>query len=307
MRVARWIGLVVPLFALGQSDPVSVRLDTTVIRIGEQTLLHLEVVQPAGAVVQWPTVADTLNAHLEVVHDSGVDTISTDNALIRQVRTLRITSFDTGFWAVPPFRFAVNARTVETEPLLLEVRTVPVDPAKPLHDIKDIVVLPFSLGHWIREHLLWIGGTIALLVLAMVLYRYSKKARTIAPLAAGTQETSLHQRIIEALQALDRDRIWQQGDHKGYHSRLTDLLRSYLEERYQVPALESTTDELLRELRVSPLNADQRGRLENMLRLADMVKFAKALPSPQENEQMMVSAVRFVQETVPHPNPPEHG
>ena len=64
-----------------------------------------------------------------------------------------------------------------------------------------------------------------------------------------------------------------------------------------MPALESTTDELLHELRVSPLNTDQQNLLGNMLRLADLVKFAKALPSPQENEQMMANALRFVQET----------
>ncbi|MBK9196654.1 MAG: hypothetical protein IPO17_17060 [Flavobacteriales bacterium] len=109
----------------------------------------------------------------------------------------------------------------------------------------------------------------------------------------------LHERVLLQLEALDRERVWQQGDHKSYQSRLTDLLRGYIEERYRVPALERTTDELLHELRVSPLSMEQQSLLANLLRLADMVKFAKALPSPQENEQMMVSAVRFIRETVP--------
>jgi hypothetical protein len=107
----------------------------------------------------------------------------------------------------------------------------------------------------------------------------------------------LYQRVLAALETLEKERLWQQGDHKGYHSRITDLLRGYIEERYHVPALESTTDELIRELRVSPLSTDQRGQLENMLRLADMVKFAKTTPSSEENERMMTSTVRFVSET----------
>jgi hypothetical protein len=101
------------------------------------------------------------------------------------------------------------------------------------------------------------------------------------------------------MRALEDQRLWQQGDHKAYHSKLTDILRGYIEERYQVPALESTTDELIKELRVSSLPTEQRDRLENMLRLADLVKFAKTLPSPQENEQMMAGGIQFVETTAP--------
>ena len=125
-----------------------------------------------------------------------------------------------------------------------------------------------------------------------------RRLRRKQPLVqAPVIELPLHERVLQQLAALDKERVWQQGDHKAYQSRLTDLLRGYIEERYQVPALESTTDELLHELRVSPLNTDQQNLLGNMLRLADLVKFAKALPSPQENEQMMANALRFVQET----------
>ncbi|MBK6343000.1 MAG: hypothetical protein IPF41_10550 [Flavobacteriales bacterium] len=91
--------------------------------------------------------------------------------------------------------------------------------------------------------------------------------------------------------------LWQQGQHKAYQSRLTDLLRGYIEARYQVPALERTTDELMHELRVRPLEKRAQVLLGNMLHNADMVKFAKALPSPQENEQLMASARRFVMAT----------
>lgn len=300
------IALMLPLCALGQSAQVDVRLDTTVIRIGEQVLLHMEVAHAAGTSVQWPTIADTLNTHVEVLQDSGVDTTDSTHDLIRQVRTLRLTSFDSGYWAVPPFRFVVNDRPMESKPLLLEVRTVPVDPSTPLHDIKDIHVLPFSLSYWIRSHLVWIAGGLALVALAIGVFLFLKKKRPTAARTTTTPEIPLTERILTALHRLDKERVWQQGDHKGFHSRLTDLLRAYLEERYNVPALESTTDELLKELRVSPLNTDQRGQLENMLRLADMVKFAKALPSPQENEQMMAGALRFVQDTAPRTNPQDH-
>lgn len=311
MRALLLTATLLPLVLLGQSPNtvVGVDLDTTVIRIGEQVTLRMQVSYAPDAVksIIWPIVADTLNKHIEVVHDHGVDTVTGDQALSRQVRTLTLTSFDTGFWAIPPFRFIVDGTTLESAAQLIEVRTMPLDSALALHDIKDIHVLPFSLAYWMRQHWTWLAaGAGALAILATGLYFLLRKRKPTAQNAAPTIQLPLHERILRALDMLDKERIWQHGDHKGYHSRITDLLRGYIEERYSVPALESTTDELVRELRVSPLNTDQRAQLENVLRLADMVKFAKALPSPQENEQMMAFAQRFVRETARITEPVDH-
>jgi len=286
-----------------QNTIVGADLDTTRIRIGEQVQLRLQISYSTASApkIQWPTVGDTLNAHLEVVSDTGVDTIkNATSGLDQQVRTLTITSFDTGFWAVPPFRFLVNDQPLETAAQLLEVQGVLLDSAMVVRDIKDIHTLPFSVGYWLKKHSKWVAIGLGVIALIAVIFYYVKKRRnTKVPTAIEAQERPLVERILSALDKLEKERVWQQGDHKGYQSRVTDLLRGYIEERYQVPAMESTTDELMKELRVSPLNADQRGQLENMLHTADMVKFAKAIPSPQENEQMMVGATRFVRDTAP--------
>lgn len=301
--------LFVPLFSTGQSGNtyVDVRLDTTVIRIGEQARLHVEVSYPRNGTVQWPAVSDTLTKHVEVVKDSGVDTADGTNGMMRQVRSLALTSFDSGFWAIPPFQFVVNGTPIATEALLLEVRTVPLDSTLALRDIHDIIELPFSLAYWARQHAAWIAGGVAVLVaIIILLYFLLRKKKSTTDRSEPRIVIPLHERILAALGDLEKQRVWQQGDHKAYHSRLTDLLRSYIEERFRVPAMESTTDELVKELRISPLNNEQRTHVENMLRLADMVKFAKAVPSPQENEQMMAGALRFVQDTAQRPMAPDH-
>lgn len=300
MRYLPVIATLLPLAIAGQGRPIaSVRADTTVLRLGEQVHLTLTIDHPSTArSVQWPAIGDTLTRHIEVLADSGVDSTQGGHGLMRQLRSITITSFDSGFQAIPPFTFIVDGIPTATEALLLEVRSVPADSSNTVRDIKDIHTLPFSMAYWVRKHLVPLLG-IAVALLALVLaIRYIRQRKHHAPPPMEPEVLlPLHERVLAALDLVESQRLWQQGDHKGYHTRITDLLRGYIEERYRVPAMECTTDEVLNELRISPLNADQRSQLESMLRLADMVKFAKNIPSPQENERMIIAARGFVQET----------
>lgn len=314
MRLLLFIAVALPqmLFAQGWREGVAVILDTTALRIGEQVTLTLSVQYRRTnlpMIVQWPTIGDTLSAHIEVVTDPGIDTLPSpdmDNAYVQE-RKLRLTSFDTGYWAIPPFHFELNGRAMETEPMLLQVQGVELDSTLAPRDIKDIYELPFSLTHWMREHWKWIAcGACVLALAALILWLVLRKKKQAPVKEVPVIEIPIDRRTIEALHALEKQRLWQNGEHKAYYSRLTDLVRGYIEERYRVPALESTTDELLQELRVSPLTDDQRSRLSNMLHLADMVKFAKTIPSPIDNEQMMSGALRFVEETAVQPTPASH-
>jgi hypothetical protein len=191
--------------------------------------------------------------------------------------------------------------------LLIEVRNVALDDPKVQRPAKTIYEVPFSIGYWIRAHLVeLLAGLGALVLIIAGLFYLTRKRKTVpAPVVEAPMEP-VHLRTLRSLRELDASRLWQQGEHKAYHSRITDLLRSYIEERYQVPAMESSTDELLQELGVSPMNNEQRTHLENMLRLADLVKFAKAKPTPAENEQMMAGAIRFVEATLSNANTQQH-
>lgn len=283
------------------AQQVRARLDTAVIRIGEQAVLTLttEVQDAARTKVQWPSMADTLSRSVEVVGRSAIDTIAgnADGELPHLAQRLTITSFDTGFHAIPPFRFVVEGREVSTEALLLEVRGVELDSARTVRAARGIIEPPFDLLYWLQEHAAWWGGALALFALAAAAWWYLRKRPKAAPVEPTAVEEPLLDRTLKAMRTLESERLWQQGQHKAYHSRLTDLLRAYVEERYGVQALERTTDELLQELRVSAMVPEQQQLLANMLRLADLVKFAKAVPAPAENEQMMAAAIRFVEST----------
>ncbi|MBK8338839.1 MAG: hypothetical protein IPK99_01950 [Flavobacteriales bacterium] len=294
------------IIAQAQGPTATAVLDTTVIRLGEQVKLDLAVIyrvdQGTPGTVIWPSLSDTITKQVEVVWDGGVDTALVDAAkdpyLFVQRRHLVVTAWDSGFWAIPPFRFVVASDTIETTPLLLEVRTLPVDTSKAFRDIKDIYDVPFSWRQWLRENWPYVAGGVAVLALLLfVLWRVRKYRNRPVSAAPEAPMVPLHQRVIDALRAVEQQRLWQQGEVKAHHSAVTDLLRGYIEERYQVPALERTTDELAQALRLSAMGAAHREQITNLLRLADLVKFAKLSPAPLENEQMIPTAIRLVQET----------
>lgn len=302
MRSVLYIGLFVASGGFAQQNGVVLELGRDSIRIGEQTSLKL-IVNDANASIDWPLLQDTLTKHVEVVLDKGVDTVGTDpddpESLVHLVRELIVTSFDTGYWAIPPFKISINGTAVETAPLLIHVKGVAVDATASLRDIRPVYPAPFHLGYWLQENWYWFAGIAALALIVLLVSRMLKNRKPPSIAVTAPVELPMHERYLHELRALDGKRLWQQGAHKEYQSALTGLLRGYIEERYKVPALERTTDELLQELKVSPLDRDQQTQLANLLRLADMVKFAKALPAPTENEQMMTEAIRFVQQTAP--------
>ena len=306
----RSIGILLLLWPiLAQAQVPSASLDTAVLRIGEQVELLLSIDLPTDApagMVNWPVFGDTLINQLEVVRKGPVDSVQ-DAAGLHLTQRIFLTSFDTGHWAIPPFTFVVSGSPQETSPLLIEVRNVALDDPKVQRPAKTIYEVPFSIGYWIRAHLVeLLAGLGALVLIIAGLFYLTRKRKTVpAPVVEAPMEP-VHLRTLRSLRELDASRLWQQGEHKAYHSRITDLLRSYIEERYQVPAMESSTDELIQELGVSPMNNEQRTHLENMLRLADLVKFAKAKPTPAENEQMMAGAIRFVEATLSNANTQQH-
>ncbi|MEZ4756464.1 MAG: hypothetical protein R2817_06520 [Flavobacteriales bacterium] len=289
------------------AQQVTASLDTTVIRIGEVATYTLALQLPEGvtaAEVSWPAATDTLTRRIEVLSSAAASEADSTGVLRM---TYQLTSWDTGTWAIPPRQVTVQGRQLEGPALVLQVQPTPVNLKDAPRPLKDILPMPFSLRAWLVAHLVELLSALTVLLavmLGIVLWRRRKKP-AVAEEEPEPQRPA-HVRCLEALQVVEDQRLWQQGEHKAYQSRVTDLLRGYIEERYIVPALERTTDELMAELRLSPLPADERILLENLLRAADLVKFAKVMPSAVENEQLMRSARQFVQTTAERTEAPTH-
>ncbi len=299
--------LFLPLFAAAQDAKPEAKLDKDNILIGQQAHLDLSVTyrvdQGKQANIVWPAIADTLSGKIDVVHDSGVDTIlpkkEADPYLFKQTRTLTITSWDSGYWAIPPFHFVIDGDSTETEAMLITVNTVEVDTSGTIKDIKEIYEVSWSWMDWLRENWPWVAGGVAgvAILTAIIVMLVRRARRPKKAVLAPEPEKPLHVRTLLALEEIEKKKLCQQGLVKQYHSETTDILRGYIEERFGVPAMESTTDDLLGALRMSSMGASQREQLANLLRMADMVKFAKWTPLLTENEQLMAGAIKLVQQT----------
>jgi hypothetical protein len=156
----------------------------------------------------------------------------------------------------------------------------------------------------------WIPLAVALVLFVLAaalgvwLLRKLRRARRPAPKEAEViGERGLHRPAWEiALEELDRiarANYVGRGELPRQYVEVTEALRRYLENRYGVPALESTTSELHELLRTTTLSGELGARILSLLREADFVKFAKASPQPSEARTAETRARALIVETIP--------
>lgn len=275
-------------------------LDSTEMQIGRQINLHLELTHPKGKTFTWPSLPDSIQK-IEVLKRSQLDTsFSADGNELTIRQSILLTCFDSGYYAIPPFRFTDTANKdsltnySETAPLLLSVFTVEVDTTASIKDIKPVIEMPLT---W-KDFVPYAAGVLALglaVFIGILLYRKFKKK----PVMAEKKIPSLpaHEIALKSLAQLEEKKLWQQGQIKSYYTELTDILRIYLDHRWQMNAMEMTSDEILQYPVVYKLDDSVKNRLRYIFTIGDLVKFAKMITVPHENEQCMMNAYEFVNAT----------
>ena len=287
--------------ALAQGDArVTARISANQITVGDQVRLFLEAQNTeANGRMQWPLIPDSLNG-LEVVEKGKIDTIVSGGITTYKQRLI-ITGFDSGVFQVPSFLLSVIPNG-GGEPFLLHsdsfsllVQTVAVDTTQAFKPIKGIIFVNTS---W-KDYVGYIvgGGLLLVAIVAVVVYLLRRKKPEV-PKPQGPVETT-HERTLRLLAELDQRQLWQKNKVKEYYVELTDIVRTYIEERFRTPALELTTDELLTKVQFSRELQPYYSILSTILHTADLAKFAKAQPLPQEHTEAMEHAKQFVVSSKP--------
>jgi hypothetical protein len=297
---ALWLTVYAP--AKAQEIRVNATIDTTQVLIGDQFRLRLELNQPAGTRISFPQTGDTLSRSVEVISSSPLDTFRLDKEeQIRIIRDLTITSFDTGRQVIPALRFELKSvnppRTIETLPVEFYVHTLPIDTTKGPTDIKKPYAAPLTL----QEVSPYILGIILLGALVFFLFYYLHRRKKNRPVfgKAGKPQDPPHVVALRMLDRIKEEKLWQQNKVKAYYSEISDTLRVYMQDRFGIQAMEYTTEETLiafqenKQLITEKSFAD----LKSILTLADLVKFAKYEPLPDDHHMTLMNAYFFVNDT----------
>jgi hypothetical protein len=287
----------------GQEVTVSAKLDTNAMLIGDHVGLTLKYSGPAKSQVLWPFMPDTILGSITVIGRGKIDTsYSADKKSVTYSQQLNFTCYDSGFYTIPaiPFKYRILPDTAglvnATTMMLLAVHTLKVDTTQAIKPIIGPLKVPITF----REMLPWILAALAIVLIIAGVIWYLYRRRKMKPVFSLKPKAVLlpHELALREIEKLRVKKLWQSGKVKEYHSELTEILRKYIEDRFQVPALEQTSAEIGASLKDHPeCPGTELDRLGNLLILADMVKFAKAQPLAVENEKSLVDGIDFVHAT----------
>ena len=259
-----------------QQKPLSTSINVKQNKIGGEFKLSLKATADTSARVVFPKLKN-LGA-LEVIQSYPVDTVWKDRQY-ELVKTFGLTQFDSGSYALPAVKILINNKPFYSDSLRVQVANVVVDTLKQkMFDIKPIAQGTTSY-HWI-----W-NVVLVLLILAAAgfgFYWWRKRKKQVVD---TTEEAkSPIEKATNMLNVLEKKQLWQKGEVKSYYSELTAIARNYIEEAIAIPAMESTTAELIAALQNASkqkkmeLTAETIENLERVLKQADLVKFAKSKP-----------------------------
>lgn len=303
--VCLWMIALTATFSIQAQVQVTAELDKTNILIGDQVNLKITIGARPGAVIQGLDDSPLSQVEkLEVVKVGSTDSLRLEDGSWLLLKNIVLTSFDSGYYFIPPLTVHFlrdNAPDSATSAQLgLLVSTIPnVSDSTQLAPIKNIIGEPLDFS----DFLPWLLAIAALTGLIFWI-RYLRKRKTMAVPEVHTPLPVLppHQVALEQLQALQQQQLWQKGAIKDYHSELSHIVRTYLEGRFSIPALESTTLEIVQTLGSNTtIPAGSLAQLKRLLETSDLVKFAKAIPAPDIHDALFDQAVAFVQQTQLNP------
>ena len=302
--------MLLALPAMAGNTTISAKLDSTHVLMGKTIGLHISVVQDRevnGLMLN--LVADTLNAKVEIADKGKADTTALDNNRLQINRDITLQAFDPGTYQLPAILYVVGGDTLRSkETLTLTVDSIKVDPQGKIKDFKPVAEAPFKLLDWVPDFIsdYWWAWLAGLLLLAFGLYAYFKwYKKGINPLKPVKKRLPPYEEAMQALSNLKSRNLWQHGQEKEYYTALTDILRVYIDRRFGINAVEMTSTQIMDKIRQNEDAHIAKEQLNNVLEIADFVKFANMHTLADDNEIAFQRAVNFVEQTKPLPQPNE--
>ncbi len=271
------------LISAQSTTVVRATIDKSQILIGEPIRLTLEADIPEHEPIRFFQI-DSI-PHFEFLNKENIDTSNTGSGTVLS-QIIHITSWDSGHWVIPAFNLREN---IATDTLPVDVGFSPFNPEQPYHDVKEIIEVNPKEEE--KQKIKWwqiaIGAALLLLLLILLLRKKKKPVvQTVAPPPDPVKEA------IEKLERLQKER----PETKQYYSRLVDIFREYIDAKKGIHSLQATSDDLVVKLKSLGLPQQQFEDLAQSLRLSDFVKFAKYVPTTDEDQKTLTTIYTAIQQ-----------
>ena len=285
---------------------VKISLDSAYLLMGKKTPLHIEITEPLQDAESTLMISgDTLSRYIEISEYLPADTVSIDKNNNRRIiqRDIILQSFDSGLYAVGPVKLLTPAgETVLSNPLSLKVIPANVDSLETIHSIAPVVNAKSRWWDFLPDFILdyWLYCILVIIIVAGAIVAWLIFRKKVAiPFINKPKPVSPYVMAIESLDNLRDKHLCERGMEKEFYTELTDILRRYLETRFNINAMEMTSTQILASLKNNDEINRHHSLIKRILDIADFVKFAKVRPLPADNVASWTSAREFVVDTKP--------
>ena len=298
-RLYSVIILLVSVLQIAAQVSVEAEIDSVQIFVGQQAHVTLTAHAKDQAKIEFPQFKPTqfITPGVEVLASQELEKKDQDNGFVARSVVYTLTSFDDTLYYLPPMTVKIDGKPYQSKSLALKVLTIEVDTTniEQFFGPKDVQNNPFQWSDWSLSF--WLSVVLlVLLALCYYLYLRFKDNKPIISRIRIVKRLLPHQKALKEIEQIKADKMVASENSKEYYTKLTDTLRKYIEERYGFCAMEMTSSEIIEKLTATQ-DENALSELRHLFLTADLVKFAKYSTLINENDQNLVNAIEFINQT----------
>jgi hypothetical protein len=291
--------LLVQLFAANGKISLEARVDKNKITIGDLIQYSIIVTRDENVNIEIPDLGANLGAF--EIRDYNDPDPEKRNGEIIQHREYTISTYDIGDYEIPPVtvRYTIGEDSIwkelTSEHIKINVESLKPSEAGDIRDIKPPLVIEKD---WMRIIRFVVAGVIIVLI-GILVFIYIKRRREGKSFIPHREKPKRppHEIALEELELLLQDELLEKGEVKQFYIRISEIIRRYIEGRFFIVAIEMTTTQLIDNMNEAEIEKEDVQLVEDFLMQCDLVKFAKYIPTSEENQKVIDQAFEIVNKT----------